>query len=242
MPELGSDDPAQPQRLGALDIDLAPQVPGIYAWYASLALSDHDWKPRIQGGIDLAAHDLDRAISDYAHVHHPEPLDLRAEGSYNLNWSGALQRDSISDPGASGPASRLELQLHSLSADPESRRLLTSLLRAAAPIFASPLYIGVATNLRSRLAVHIADYEAAKAALRNNPSESAALHFGGDSFGARLAGAGIQLERLECWVLPAVGVAAAANNQMIAIDGHRSVAGTAEWILQRIFRPVLGRH
>jgi hypothetical protein len=41
--------------LGALDLDLAPEAPGIYAWYAQLALSDNDWRPRMRDGVDLAA-------------------------------------------------------------------------------------------------------------------------------------------------------------------------------------------
>lgn len=242
MLEFWHDGHAQPQRLDALDVDLAPQLPGIYAWYAQVALSDRDWMPRIEGDIDLAARDLGQAIVDYALIHHPEPLDLRADGSYNLNWAGTLQRDSISDPASGNSTSRLEVQLRSLSSDPDSRRLLTSLLRAAIPVFASPLYIGVATNLRSRLVEHIADYEGAKVTLRNNPSESATMQFGGDSFGARLAGTGIQLERLECWVMPTIGIAGSElHNNADTHHKHRSVARAAEWILQRIFQPVLGR-
>lgn len=242
MAEHEWDRRVQPQRLDALDVDLAPDVPGIYAWYAQLALSDNDWRPRFHGGVDLAARDLGRAIADYAHIHQPEPLDLRCDGSYGLNWSGTIRRDSISDPSSNGEASRAEAQLGELSSDPQGRRALTHLLRAATPIFASPLYIGVATSLRSRLAEHKADYENAKAALRNNPSASARLQFDGDSFGARLAGAGIQLERLECWVMPAVAISVSDNSdQHGAHQGRRSVAYTAEWVLQRIFQPVLGR-
>jgi hypothetical protein len=242
MLEQKHDHPVAPQRLDALDIDLAPDLPGIYAWYARLALSRDDWRARCHGDLDLAARDLDKAVADYAHIHQPEPLELRGDGSYGLNWFGTIRQDSISEPSADGDASRVEVQLGELSSDPSSRRLFIQLLLAATPIFASPLYIGVATSLRSRLAEHKADYEGAKTVIRNNPSASARLQFGGESFGARLAGCGIQLERLECWILPTIAIADQPDGDVKQkYREHRSVARTAEWVLQRIFQPVLGR-
>lgn len=232
----------QPQRLSALDADLAPQVPGIYAWYAQLALSEDDWRPRMRGDVDLAAFDLHRAVADYANAHRPEPIHLHGEGSYGLNWAGTIRREAISDRVDDITINRVEAHISEISTDPQNRRLLTTLLRAATPVFASPLYIGVATNLRTRLAQHKADYEQAKAEIRNDPTASARLQFDGDSFGARLAGAGIQLDRLECWVLPASAIIdGKIERQGAGNHSNRSVAQAAEWILQHIFQPVLGR-
>lgn len=228
----------QPQRLSAFDVDLAPQVPGIYAWYAQLALSEDDWRPRMKDGVDQAARDMDRAIADYAQVHCPEPIALRGDGSYGLNWSGEMRRDTISDRIDSASQNAVESRLSDISLNPEERQLLTTLLRTAAPIFASPLYIGVAINLRLRLSQHKADYEQAKNEIGIDPSSSERLQFQGASFGARVAGAGVQMERLECWILP-------TNDIIVGQGGNRrqrGVAEAAEWILQRIFQPVLGRN
>ena len=41
-------------QLSALDLDMAPDRPGIYAWYSQLPLSDGDWKPQMREGLDLA--------------------------------------------------------------------------------------------------------------------------------------------------------------------------------------------
>lgn len=228
----------QPQRLSAFDVELAPQAPGIYAWYAQLALSVDDWHPRIKDGIDLAARDLDRAIADYAQVHSPEPVALRGDGSYGLNWSGEIRRDNISDHIEGNFANAVDSHLSRVSPNPEGRKLLTALLHAATPIFASPLYIGVATNLRVRLSQHKADYELAKTEIHNDPSSSNRLQFHGSSFGARVAGAGVQMECLECWILPTGDIIDSKES-----DRHqRNVAEVAEWVLQRIFLPVLGRN
>ena len=168
-------------RLGALEVDLAPPSPGIYAWYARLALAENDWKPRVRGNTDAAASDLTAAVSDYCRVHHPCPVHLRGDGSYGLNWSGTLSRESVVDDGSHHPDSRLDKGLGDIPMDPNKRRILSNLLRASAPVFASPLYIGVATNLRVRLNEHKVDYENAKILLRNKPSSAAKMQFEGEA-------------------------------------------------------------
>lgn len=233
----------QPQSLGALDLDLAPSVPGIYAWYAHVALSENDWMPRVRDGVDRAAADLRKAVADSARVHQSGPVDLKGDdGSYGLKWYGNLQRESIADADGDDGPSRVDEQLEDVSTDANSRRALLHLLQAATPIFASPLYVGVAANLRVRLAEHKAAYESAMALLRNDPSAATRLQYHGGSFGERLAGAGVKLERLTCWVLPATEVVSpGAGASSVLTAEQRSVAQTAEWILQRISRPVLGR-
>jgi hypothetical protein len=245
MQGVGHDHP-QPQRLGALDLDLAPSVPGIYAWYAHVALSDNDWMPRIRDGVDRAGADLRKAVADYVRIHQSGPVDLRGEGSYGLRWHGSLQRESVADAEVDENPSRVEEELKELSADANSRRMLLQLLQAATPVFASPLYVGVAINLRARLAEHRAAYESAMTMVRNDPSAAPRLQFHGGSFGERLAGAGVKLDCLTCWVLPTpqvvspAGEPSGANSTVLTVK-QRSVAETAEWILQRIFHPILGR-
>jgi len=240
MPEPGAASP-QAQRLNALDLDMAPDAPGIYAWYAQLTLSDDDWKPQVSDGVDLAARYLTRAISDYARVHELNPIHLRGTGTYRLNWSGTLRRDSIADAPADSESTAVDSRLNDLAEEYNVRRLLIKLLRAATPVFASPLYIGVATNLRVRLAGHKADYETTRARIRADPSAGARLQFEGDSFGARLAATGLQLEHLQCWILPANLALIDNSDEDNSVISARAVAEAAEWILQRIFLPALGR-
>lgn len=81
-------------------------------------------------------------------------------------------------------------------------------------------------------------YEHARAALRQDPSIAERMQFEGESFGFRLAATGLQLDYLQCWVLPA---SLGSRDDDDSTPSAREVAKTAEWILQRIFLPVLGR-
>jgi hypothetical protein len=239
MTGLRSKDFVEPTRLGALHVDRAPTGPGIYAWYVQIALSETDWLPRLQGGIDVAGNDLTSALNDYVRVHQPGPIALRGLASYHMAWTGEIRQQSVSDAAEPSSGTRLDLQLAATSEDPQGRRLLSALLRAAPPVFASPLYIGVAINLRQRLNEHKKSFEEASAVIRQRPDLAPLMQLRGKDLGARLAGAGIPLERLECWVLPTQGAMSMPSDAAQA--KQRSIAKTAEWVLQRIFQPILGR-
>ncbi|WP_091414984.1 hypothetical protein [Friedmanniella luteola] len=238
MPQMPGEDLPAPTRLGALELDLAPDSPGIYAWYPHLALSPDDWKPRLVGGVDAARVDLLHAIEDYARIHESGAVDLKGSANYGLYWHGRMQRLSVAARSTETGESLAATHLAELAADPDDRRILTDLLRMAPPYFASPVYIGVATNLRERLAEHRVSFERANKLLRNQPDRASELQFRGTDLGARLAGAGIPLERLDCWILAAPGMPHAGDDQK---SKQRSVAAAAEWVLQRIFQPILGR-
>ncbi|HET9873185.1 MAG TPA: hypothetical protein VFP89_11415 [Propionibacteriaceae bacterium] len=239
MPEASSTPPAV-QRLSALDVDLAPAAPGIYAWYGQLGLGPHDWRPQPKDGSDLAVGYLTKAMADFARVHQPSPIRLKGDGTYGLGWTGTLRRASIADTGGTDDEPTIHARLAPLIGSPDVRQLLVMLLREATPVFASPLYIGVATNLRSRLAEHLKSYEDARQLIRRDPVAAKRLQFDGGDFGARLAGTGLQLEHIICWVIQADLEPDAEGGSMPSASA-REVAEAAEWILQRTFLPVLGR-
>jgi hypothetical protein len=234
-----SDSSAAALQLSALDLALAPDSPGIYAWYAEVNLGPEDWRPRERDGVDMAGSDLLRAVADFARVHQPNPIRLRGAGTYRLDWTGTLRRASIADAEHSDEGTSVQSRLEPLSSHPAVRHLLINLMRAASPVFASPLYIGVATNLRTRLAEHLKNYEEARALLKRTPGEAERLQFEGNAFGTRLAGTGLQLEHLHCWIIPAD--LASTPDAEAPSASSREVAEAAEWILQRTFLPPLGR-
>ena len=83
-------------------------------------------------------------------------------------------------------------------------------------------------------------YENTRAAIKSNPSMAERVQFEGSSFGARLTATGLRLEHVQCWILPAK-FAVVEDDTATAVTSAREVAEAAEWILQRIFLPVLGR-
>jgi len=222
---------------------MAPQEPGLYAWYAQIALSEGDWRPRLSAdGHDIAGNYLVDALRDYVGFHQESSLALRAATSYDLSWSGLLRKRSISDPDEVTGDSIMSTYLGSIAGHAGERQFLIEVLKSAPPIFASPLYIGVASNLRERLSQHKKSYEEARVALRNQPGAASRLQFSGKDFGTRIAGAGIPLERLDCWVItaPTGDDDACGNSGQVSVR-KRTVLEAAEWLLHRVFQPVMGR-
>lgn len=131
---LGGDSP--PQVFGALKFDLAPEDPGIYAWYARFGLSEDDWEPRVCDGVDLASRDIVRAVSDYARVHQPSPVGFTGTGDYDLSWDGRIRRQSICDVKSGDSESIVARYLTSVRDEPKQRRRLIQLLGNSVPILA----------------------------------------------------------------------------------------------------------
>ncbi len=187
--------------------------------------------------MDAAALDLERAVDDYARYHQPTPIVLSGADDYELPWSGVLQRRSISDSG-DGKNSFAKTKLRTIYDDPEQRRLLIALLHQSQPVFGSPLYVGVADNLQKRLGDHLQDYEIARTSVKDQPQRAERYHFYGKTFGERIAGAGIPLNLLEVYVLPALENFQSDESTYM---NDRHVAEGAEWLVQRIFKPEMGR-
>jgi hypothetical protein len=122
---------------------------------------------------------------------------------------------------------------------PAMRKALFESLELSAPIFAAPLYIGVAENLRDRLATHAhnllvhSSRSARSSNYFRNVSDSKIL----STFAFRAARQGFSDDNLEVWVLDIAEVAdEAKNGQQL-----RVVAEACEWLLNRWHRPQLGR-
>lgn len=133
------------------EVDLAPSGPGLYAWYHHIELNDADieeCEKRLDAAASQAARDdmLDLFLRE--HVFHPY-----RETNYTVEVSGKLKPQYV---GAIAHVPRLGTQfLQLLSSTPGQLGKLKRVLRAAVPLFASPVYVGVATkSLRVRLRAH----------------------------------------------------------------------------------------
>ena len=117
---------------------------------------------------------------------------------------------------------------------PEERRALGEALRVVNPFFSSPIYIGVALDLNTRLASHKRDYERAYRFLASQPENRAEL-LTSPKFGVRLAASEVPVDHLSAYTLE-IG----ADTQLQP-DRRRAVAHVLERLLQRAFRPLYGR-
>lgn len=134
------------------EIDLAPETPGVYAWYSRLVISKADIdgivkrvnEAKLLGEVqarDEVEDALDRFIfSPYRET----PYQVALRGQLKPKFSGEVAHEPT----------RSESLVGRLAANPERFRAISDILKSAAPWFTAPLYIGMAINLRNRLKQH----------------------------------------------------------------------------------------
>ena len=140
------------RALAWTEIDLAPDSPGVYAWYSRLAISRADIE-QIVAKVEAAKKESEQA----ARAEVEKALDRfifnpYRESPYRVHLRGPLK------PRFSGEVDHEPSKSDSLMArlvqNPERFRAIAGILSNAAPWFTAPLYIGMALNLRSRLRTH----------------------------------------------------------------------------------------
>ena len=217
----------------------APTSPGIYAWYIDLPFGPMDWEADESSTLDGAS--LGSGLLDglrrFAAYYSAVDVELRGKSVYESQWSAVLRVENFASVDASGDTMRpVPKSLVNSTESELERRLLVELLSAMNPVFAAPAYIGVATDLRVRLQQHLDAYQDAMTAISADPtSDHSNLVRAGKDLGTRLAGARVPLEDLSVWVLPTSPV------ESHCLQQSKNAAESAEWVIQRIFRPALGR-
>lgn len=134
------------------EIDLAPETPGVYAWYSRLAISKADIDAIVNRvneakliGEAKAREEVEDALDRFIFSPYREtPYQVALRGQLKPKFNGEV----VHEP------SKSESLVGRLAANPERFRAISEILKAAAPWFTAPLYIGMATNLRGRLKQH----------------------------------------------------------------------------------------
>jgi len=126
---------------------------GIYAWYCSPEITQYDLNKTIQtvqelkdvGDIGAAEH-LVRTVLNTRILKQfrEQPYDVIMKGPLKPTYSGKLAHDN----------SLSSSLVNRLVENPERLRAIRDIIESSAPNFASPLYIGMAQNLRDRLGIH----------------------------------------------------------------------------------------
>jgi hypothetical protein len=160
-----------------------------------------------------------------------QPVHSDVTAFFDSRWSGKLEYTSNRTVEASASKS-----LKSACKTSEERRLLVDLINYSFPLFWQPLYVGVATDLSSRLATHkrvlsgsiIEDVATTKA--EKDDLESA------KNLGERLRICGYRAEQLWVYILE-------VDESELTIDGKRTrqIAEVAERWLNILNTPKLGR-
>lgn len=219
------DDPA----LGffrTVDVEKAPQSPGLYAWYGVLREGRRTCE-------DPAA--LKAALVVHSERYQLQALRVWASGPF-ARWTGELgdatranriagrQVDTKPDPDEENLVPSLEPAMGSVSA----REHLVLVLEKAIPALTAPLYIGRARNLRDRLRQHVRALEKSTAGARTFAARAKSLGFSEESLAVQTVDFAVLLRQ--------TGLAPDQADREA-----RELIKTAEWLLNRWHRPQVGK-
>ncbi len=235
-----------------LNVDDAPEEPGLYAWYGLLNAGECDWKMLLVEGEDRGNDASRNLLQRHTARSSSPPLKLQARGTFSAHWTGEL-RDASSerltavlwgkhmniqqDLGASDD-DKYHQKLQEVLLSEKLREKLFFILQVATPILSAPIYIGVATNLRIRLKQHTdALFKLAHASPNELSAEDRKRLIEDGRFAARAIGMGFSPDNLSVWTLGLDAVYSGGENTEVL----RKVAETAEWLLNRWHKPLLGR-
>lgn len=134
------------------ELELAPETPGVYAWYSRVVISKADIDSIVKRVEEArlssdakARKEVEDALDRFIFGPYREtPYQVAMRGQLKPKFSGEVFHEP----------SRSESLVSRLAANPQRFRAISEILRVAAPWFTAPLYIGMAINLRSRLKQH----------------------------------------------------------------------------------------
>ena len=140
------------RALAWTEIELAPDSPGVYAWYSQLIISKADIEQIIakveaakKKGEQAAQSEVKVALDRFIfNPYRESPYRVQLRGPLKPRFSGDIDHEP----------SKSDTLMARLVQNPERFRTIAEILTNAAPWFTSPLYIGMAANLRSRLRTH----------------------------------------------------------------------------------------
>ncbi len=152
MPDLPQMKVETGQALGWSEIELAPETSGVYAWYARLVIGKADVDLVIKRVEEakmkseaIARSEVEAALDRFVFSPYREsPYKVSLRGQLKPKFAGEVFHE----------AARSDSLVTRLVTSPERFRAVADILKNAAPWFTAPLYIGMATNLRSRLKQH----------------------------------------------------------------------------------------
>jgi hypothetical protein len=133
------------------EVSGAPNTPGVYSWYYRIELTDKDIAKCIE---DVEMETSKEAREEIVRAFLENKLfRYYKEVPYYIALSGQLKPkyEGFIDHKAEVSYSLI----NRLAAVPNNLHQLKKTLRLAIPVFASPIYIGVATRLRERLLQHV---------------------------------------------------------------------------------------
>lgn len=231
-------------------ISQAPNVTGLYAWYAALGAGPKDWELDVVNGSDVGIERLRGLLKRQTDRLGFRTLEATAIGSFSQTWTGMLSdqtsdslREVLAESSSSRRSENYDRQrapkLQESLDSRDSRLLLVKALDLAIPCLSSPIYVGVAENLNSRLSTHARDVNRLAAAVARNPNIRQRLREETrTSFAIRAIASGFLPSNLRVCTL---NLDLLCKDLEVTNQDSRAVGEAVEWILNRWNRPYIGK-
>ena len=220
--------------------DEAPDHPGIYVWYGKLSVGAADWDESLNPSNELAQSQLLKALRDHSIKHRQQALQLDAFANFTTRWSGGLDAvlpDKWNSESDGTWAAQGESEVARSTSANTGRKDLLSMLDTVFPIFASPLYIGLAIDqtLRSRLRQHRTQFRRHWENASKDPEYPSRI-VNPAKFADRAIKVGFSPADLYFFTLH-------IENEDLNHSENRNerLLRSAEWLLNRWANPILGR-
>ncbi len=205
------------------DVGDSPKEPGIYAWYYSPELTNHDIErltseiEQLKAGAEptMVRSAIRELLNDLLFKPFQEqPYTAQLIAPLRPRYEGTLEhKTALTDN-----------LVERIIEQPELLRFIREALNASAPNFSSPMYIGMSENLRERLTTHKRLIERLAERSTSVVEADGQSH----SFASEIISRRIPYTKLFVIVRP--------------IPGASKAAVTIENILNRIHFPILGRN
>jgi len=235
MPNFCLSDPINIQ-----DIHLAPDVPGLYVWYARFEVGKADWHTDYVGNNLSADIAFQKCIKRHSMKFSQQEMYINAKANFSIEWNGTMKENSLfrreNGTGNDHPEIILD-ELAKVTEKNHTRSALINCISNSFPFFSSPLYIGLAVEqtLKERLKQH------KKALLdlweRSSHDKDFIDRIVPLKFADRAIKLGFRPDDLYCYTL---SVNLFPEDELTR-DELKSLIVSAEWILNRWTTPILGR-
>lgn len=213
------------------EVPTAEAKPGLYAWYLKIIPGKNNTKTS-----DNFVKALKRISEQLCHP----TLTMQLRGHFSMNMKGDFRHIWYGhDEKPFTP------KFQEILDNPEEREMLNCILESVAPLFTSPLYIGVSKNLKQRLQRHTQLIQKYRKEYNKHTkhSEDISSNLSVDSkfslrndknFARRIVERKIDPNHL------AVSIAYVSHPEL-SDERIRKTIETTETLLNRVFYPILGR-
>lgn len=211
------------QEFQWMDLDLAPEDSGIYAWYLEPVLRPADLE-----NPNSTKENLLRLANQLK----LPSFEVTAKGHLALTLQGVLDHEHMAVGDKSNDVNLSEL-VEKVIENKVGREIFAKILGSAAPNLMAPLYIGVATNIRQRLKQHKNDIDKYRK-LHRSGGDDQILEDEKQKFAKEVVIRGIPNRFLKVYISTML-------TEQYCNEEVRVVSEAVETILNRLFFPIMGR-